>query len=104
MMFMTGLCWWAFTYRREGFIPQMYGSMRACCAATSELEDFPKEGIQWGDRKPPKSALFKICFADTYKVGEGEKFRHAGFSASGVGKIVPAELYCGRETIKGKMS
>lgn len=51
MILMTGVCWWAFTYTREGFIPQMYGSIRACCAATSELEDFAHEGIQWGDCK-----------------------------------------------------
>lgn len=51
MMAMTATCWWAFTYRREGFIPQMYGSIRACCAATTELGIFPREGVKWGDRK-----------------------------------------------------
>lgn len=50
-MVMTATCWWAFTYTREGFMPQMFGSIRACCAATTELEDFSKEGIQWGDCK-----------------------------------------------------
>ncbi|KAI9816742.1 MAG: hypothetical protein M1827_001387 [Pycnora praestabilis] len=79
MMTMTGICWWAFTYRREGFIPQMYGSLRACCASTTELDEFRSQGIQWGD------------------LGEGEKFRHAGFTSGEVGKIVPAELYCGRD-------
>ncbi|KAI4098222.1 MAG: hypothetical protein L6R37_006592 [Teloschistes peruensis] len=77
MLAQTGICWWAFTYSREGFMPQMYGSIRACCAATTRLTSFPKEGIQWGD------------------LGEGEKFRHAGFSAREVGDIHPAELYCG---------
>ncbi|KAL8630783.1 hypothetical protein Q9189_003543 [Teloschistes chrysophthalmus] len=77
MLAQTGVCWWAFTYSREGFMPQMYGSIRACCAATTQLTSFPKEGIQWGD------------------LGEGKKFRHAGFSAREVGDIHPAELYCG---------
>lgn len=48
---MTATCWWAFTYKREGFMPQMYGSIRACCSATTELEHFTEKGIQWGDRK-----------------------------------------------------
>ncbi|OCL07708.1 hypothetical protein AOQ84DRAFT_294579 [Glonium stellatum] len=39
---MTGGCWWAFTYKREGFMPQMFGSIRACCAATTNLDDFPR--------------------------------------------------------------
>jgi len=51
MVAMTAVCWWAFTYTREGFIPQMYGSIRAACASTTELTDFTKEGILWGDRK-----------------------------------------------------
>lgn len=51
MMAMTATCWWAFTYTREGFMPTMFGSIRACCAATTELEEFPDEGIQWGDCK-----------------------------------------------------
>ncbi|KAL8667242.1 MAG: hypothetical protein Q9202_000815 [Teloschistes flavicans] len=79
MLAQTGVCWWAFTYSREGFMPQMYGSIRACCAATTQLTSFPKEGIQWGD------------------LGEGKKFRHAGFSAKEVGEIHPAELYCGND-------
>ncbi|TVY83717.1 hypothetical protein LSUE1_G002566 [Lachnellula suecica] len=82
MIAMTSVCWWAFTYTREGFIPQMYGSIRACCAATSELGDFAQEGIQWGD------------------LGMGEQFRHAGFSSDEPAKIIPAELYCGREKIE----
>ncbi|KAL8795182.1 MAG: hypothetical protein Q9195_002337 [Heterodermia aff. obscurata] len=63
-------------------MPQMFGSIRTCCAATTELEDFPKEGIHWGD------------------LGQGDKFRHAGFSASEVKPIIPGELYCGRKTDK----
>ncbi|MCJ1267875.1 hypothetical protein MMC22_007761 [Lobaria immixta] len=82
MVTMTATCWWAFTYKREGFMPQMYGSIRACCAATTELRSFPREGIQWGD------------------LGEGEKFRHAGFSSSPVGKIKAGELYCGRGSLR----
>ncbi|CZR53379.1 uncharacterized protein PAC_03257 [Phialocephala subalpina] len=78
MVVMTVVCWWAFTYRREGFIPQMYGSIRACCASTTELTDFSREGIIWGD------------------LGQGEKFRHAGFTTEEQGKIIPAELYCGK--------
>ncbi|KAJ8062584.1 hypothetical protein OCU04_009108 [Sclerotinia nivalis] len=86
MVGQTVICWWAFTYRREGFILQMYGSIRTCCASTSELEDFGNGGIQWGD------------------LGMGESFRHAGFSAVAnhheskiePGKIIPAELYYGR--------
>lgn len=78
MIAMTVVCWWAFTYTREGFIPQMYGSIRACCASTTELYDFNAIGIQWGD------------------LGKGEQFRHAGFSSDEIEKIVPAELYCGR--------
>ncbi|KAF7887503.1 hypothetical protein EAF00_009797 [Botryotinia globosa] len=79
MIGQTAICWWAFTYRREGFIPRMYGSIRACRASTSELEDLGRGSIQWGD------------------LGMGEKFRHAGFSADEPSKIIPAELYCGRD-------
>lgn len=77
---MTAICWWAFTYTREGFIPQMYGSIRTLCAATTQLDDFPSNGVQWGD------------------LGEGQKFRHAGLSAEDVQKIVPNELYAGVES------
>lgn len=49
MVIMTATCWWAFTYTREGFIPQMYGSIRVCCAATTELVHYTEKGIQWGD-------------------------------------------------------
>lgn len=77
ILLMTGVCWWAFTYRREGFIPQMFGSIRTLCAATTQLAAFPRTGIQWGD------------------LGEGKQFRHAGLSADEVGKIVPNELYAG---------
>ncbi|TVY17925.1 hypothetical protein LARI1_G005385 [Lachnellula arida] len=82
MIAMTAVCWWAFTFTREGFIPQMYGSIRACCASTAELEDFAYEGIQWGD------------------LGMGEKFRHAGFTSDEPAKILPAELYAGREKME----
>jgi hypothetical protein len=77
---MTGVCWWAFTYKREGFIPQMYGSIRVLCAATTQLDDFPSNGIQWGD------------------LGEGRTFRHAGLAAEEVMKIVPNALYAGRDS------
>ncbi|KAF3049556.1 hypothetical protein E8E11_004502 [Didymella keratinophila] len=78
-LLMTGVCWWAFTYEREGFIPQMYGSIRVLCAATTQLDDFPPNGIQWGD------------------LGEGKTFRHAGLAAEEVMKIVPNALYAGQD-------
>ncbi|CAI6339628.1 unnamed protein product [Periconia digitata] len=74
---MTGVCRWAFTYRREGFIPQMFGSIRVLCSATTQLDDFPVSGIKWGD------------------LGEGQKFRHAGLSGEEVMGIVPYEIYAG---------
>jgi len=74
---MTAVCWWAFTYKREGFIPQMFGSIRVIMASTTQLDDFPDNGIQWGD------------------LGMGKQFRHAGLSAEDVMKIVPNELYAG---------
>jgi hypothetical protein len=77
ILLMTGVCWWAFTYKREGFIPQMFGSIRVLMAATTQLDDFPDNGIQWGD------------------LGQGKKFRHAGLSGEDVMKIVPNELYAG---------
>ncbi|KAL8884790.1 MAG: hypothetical protein Q9205_004604 [Flavoplaca limonia] len=80
MLAQTGICWYAFTYCREGFMPQMYGSIRACCAATTQLTSFPRAGVKWGD------------------LGEGEKFRHAGFSSDEVKDIKPAELYCGMDS------
>ncbi|KAF3002487.1 hypothetical protein E8E13_005808 [Curvularia kusanoi] len=79
-LLMTSVCWWAFTYKREGFIPQMFGSIRVLCAATTQLDDFPSTGIQWGD------------------LGEGLQFRHAGLAAEQVTKIVPNALYAGRDT------
>ena len=73
----------------------MYGSIRACCASTTELTDFTPEGILWGDRAYPTAhrptALTRII------VGMGEKFRHAGFSSDEPEQIIPAELYCGRD-------
>ena len=74
---MTGVCWWAFTYRREGFIPQMFGSIRTLCSATTQLDDFPSKGIMWGD------------------LGMGKLYRHAGLSPEEVMDIVPYELYAG---------
>lgn len=78
---MTGVCWWAYTYKREGFIPQMFGSIRTLCAATSSLDDFPAAGVQWGD------------------LGMNKQFRHAGLSAENAEKIVPNELYAGIGTV-----
>ncbi|KAJ4988130.1 hypothetical protein SVAN01_06382 [Stagonosporopsis vannaccii] len=78
-LLLTGVCWWAFTYKREGFIPQMFGSIRVLCAATTQLDDFPSNGIQWGD------------------LGEGSQFRHAGLAAEQVMSIVPNALYAGRD-------
>ncbi|RYN46496.1 hypothetical protein AA0114_g8217 [Alternaria tenuissima] len=80
ILLMTAVCWWAFTYKREGFIPQMFGSVRVIMASTTSLDGFPDNGIQWGDLG-----------------GEGERFRHAGLSAEDVGKIEPHELYAGFE-------
>lgn len=57
----------------------MYGSIRVLCAATTQLDDFPSNGIQWGD------------------LGEGKMFRHAGLAAEEVMKIVPNALYAGRD-------
>ena len=76
---MTYACWWAFTYTREGFIPQMYGSIRVCSAATTSLNEFGEGGVMWGDL--PSTG----------------PFRHAGFSSDDVGEIEPAELYAGQE-------
>jgi hypothetical protein len=84
ILLMTGVCWWAFTYKREGFIPQMFGSIRVLMASTTQLDDFPDNGVQWGD------------------LGEGSQFRHAGLSAEDVMKIVPNELYAGVEENDGK--
>lgn len=53
-------------------------------ASTTQLNDFPDNGVQWGD------------------LGEGEKFRHAGLSAEEVLKIVPNELYAGLEDAENK--
>jgi hypothetical protein len=46
-------------------------------ASTSQLDDFPENGVQWGD------------------LGMGKQFRHAGLSAEEVMKIVPNDLYAG---------
>ncbi|KAL3422988.1 hypothetical protein PVAG01_04735 [Phlyctema vagabunda] len=75
MIVMTSVCWWAFSYKREGFMPQMYGSIRVCCASTTNLTSFNTDGISWGD------------------LGMGEKFRHSGFTSSDPDKIVPGKLY-----------
>ncbi|KAH7138568.1 hypothetical protein B0J11DRAFT_514755 [Dendryphion nanum] len=81
ILLMTGVCWWAYTYKREGFIPQMFGSIRILCAATTTLDDFPSNGIKWGD------------------LGFGKQFRHAGLSADEVDKIKPNELYAGLDRL-----
>ena len=78
MIAMTSACYWAFTYKREGFMPQFYGSMRICLASTTSLHELSEKGVLWGDITRNPEA----------------KFRHAGFSAGeDVGDIVPAELY-----------
>ncbi|KAH8727410.1 hypothetical protein GQ44DRAFT_704344 [Phaeosphaeriaceae sp. PMI808] len=77
ILVMTGGCWWAFKYRREGVIPQMFGSIRVLCAATTQLDDFPVTGIKWGD------------------LGLGKRFRHAGLSSEDVQQITPNKLYAG---------
>lgn len=58
-------------------MPQMFGSIRVLMASTSQLDDFPENGVQWGD------------------LGMGKQFRHAGLSAEEVMKIVPNDLYAG---------
>lgn len=46
------LCWVALSYRRNGFIPSMFGSARVLCAAAGELNDIPEDGyVKWGDCK-----------------------------------------------------
>ncbi|KAJ4292636.1 hypothetical protein N0V90_009299 [Kalmusia sp. IMI 367209] len=77
ILVMTSGCWWAFGYRREGVIPQMFGSIRVLCAATTQLDDFPVTGVKWGD------------------LGMGKQFRHAGLSSEEVQTIIPNELYAG---------
>ncbi|KAL1383772.1 hypothetical protein HDK64DRAFT_341102 [Phyllosticta capitalensis] len=84
MMGMTVGCWWAFTYSREGYIPQMFGSIRAVCSAVSELTDFPVGGIMWGDLTGKPPADMKGAW------------RHAGLSAGPVDTVIPNELYAGR--------
>lgn len=82
ILLMTGICWWTFTYKREGFMPQMFGSIRVLMAATTQLDDFPENGIQWGD------------------LGQTGAYRHAGLSGGDVDKIVPNELYAGSGVMK----
>jgi hypothetical protein len=77
MMTMTAVCWWAFTYKREGFIPQMYGSMRVLCASTTELFEFGHDGVMWGEM-----------------VGNRET-RLAGFSSGPVNPVQPNKFYPG---------
>jgi hypothetical protein len=84
IMMMTGVCWWAYTFKREGFIPQMFGSIRTLCAATTQLDDFPNMGIHWGD------------------LGMGKQFRHAGLSAEEVMAMQPHELYAGMDATQEK--
>ena len=47
---------------------------------------------------------WRVIVTDRHTVGEGKRFRHAGFSAGEVGKIHTAELYCGRGSLKQKSS
>ena len=47
-----------------------------------------------------ENTSFQILLIMRVTVGEGKRFRHAGFSAGEVGKIQPAELYAGRESSK----
>ena len=94
MIAMTSVCWWAFTYSREGYMPQMYGSIRVICASTGSLKWFPAEGIQWGDCKSLQSRCYREHEADCRTVGMGLRFRRAGFSADPVAAAVPGELYC----------
>ena len=81
----------------------MYGSMRACCSATTELDSFGREGIMWGDRKSlPGLDTCYLCSALTFHLVTAPdlhdaRFRHAGLSSGIVGRIVPAELYCGHD-------
>lgn len=60
LIIMTITCWHTFSYRREGFIPQMYGSIRVLCAAASRLDDFNDDGVvKWGDRMYPHSTFHR---------------------------------------------
>ncbi|KAK7733362.1 hypothetical protein SLS57_000377 [Botryosphaeria dothidea] len=55
MVLITAICWIAFSYRREGYIPSMFGSVRVLCAAAGELHEIPEDGhLKWGDRKYTK--------------------------------------------------
>jgi hypothetical protein len=60
----------------------MFGSIRTLCSATTQLDDFPSNGIMWGD------------------LGMGELYRHAGLSPEEVMKIVPYELYAGMDSLE----
>ena len=53
-------------------------------ASATQLDDFPDNGVQWGD------------------LGAGEKFRHAGLSAEDVIKIMPNEVYAGAGEEEGE--
>ncbi|KAF2127479.1 hypothetical protein P153DRAFT_50529 [Dothidotthia symphoricarpi CBS 119687] len=75
---MTGLC------IREGFIPQMFGSITILMASKSQLDSFAHNGIQCG--------VF----------GHGGTFRHAGLSAEEVANIVLNEFYAGLRDKNGQ--
>ena len=94
MIAMTSVCWWAFTSSREGYMPQMYGSIRVICASTGSLKWFPADGIQWGDRECLTHPRHSQYEANDEPVGMGLRFRRAGFSADPVAAAVPGELYC----------
>ena len=113
---MTATCWWAFTYIRQGFIPQMYGSIRVCCAAATQLDNHGEKGIMWGDCTLNlyflSNSVLQFHISEGYIVGQanisgyavgvGDKFRHAGFSNDEVGPIRHAELYAGHPAAKSE--
>ncbi|KAH7399833.1 hypothetical protein BKA64DRAFT_694562 [Cadophora sp. MPI-SDFR-AT-0126] len=54
MIALTVICWWALLIHVKDSSPRCkYGSIRACCASTTELFDFNANGIQWGDCTSP---------------------------------------------------
>lgn len=55
MLGMTIICWLAYYHKREGFIPTMYGSVRACYAATVGMKKIGRTGVKWGDCIYPPS-------------------------------------------------
>ncbi len=68
---------------------------------SQSLRDF-RERVSNGEIVSYDIPYYPEALADTYLVGTGEKFRHAGFSNSNVGAIVPAEIYADRDPMKRK--